>query len=209
VLGIAVQVARVTGDSRREDEQQRRLDAVLAKIQAALMNKDLQGAADAIQAEPGGPADLRRFHEDLFEQISFRHRKVELLHLQGQRLIRQLIEGKRLARALDVAEQCFDAHRDFAPETPAEAVALADEALRTRRDGLFERLTHDAVTRHGGRPESASLTFLSAKYWYERRHDPARARQILQPLLALRDHPQHRQIAAYGRVLAATSRGTA
>ena len=189
-----------TEASRRLEEQAQRLAVTLRNVDAALNNRDLDGAARALCADPGGPADPRLYHEELFEQVQ-RRRKVELVHLQGQRLITRLLREKRAERALDVAETCFDAHRDFAPEQAEQAVTLATAALQARRSGLFERLTHDAATRHAGTPAAASLQFLTARYWCDVRRDEARARAILKPLLAETAHPQHRQFQAYAKAL--------
>jgi hypothetical protein len=200
-LGFSVRKPAVTDEVRKLEEQQARLERVLQKVDAALAEKDLQRAADVLRAEPGGPADLRLFHEELFEQITARHRP-ELVHEQGQRLITVLIRDKRLARALDIAETCYDAHRDFQPAQPGQAVTLAEQALLLKRGGLFERLTGDAAERYPAQAAAVSLAFLSARYWCEQRQDDGRARELLKPLLAATAHPQHRQIAAYARALA-------
>jgi hypothetical protein len=200
-LGLPGEARSITPEVRREEQQQARLEAVLKKIDAALHAKDLDGAAAALVAEPGGPADLRLFHEELFEQVTFR-RNAALTHLQGQRLITVLIGAKRVARALDIAETCYDAHRDFQPARPAEAVVLAQQALTDKREGLFTRLTHDAAARYGSDPAAVSLAFLSARLWCEQKRDDERAREILKPLLAASSHPQHRQIVAYAKALA-------
>jgi hypothetical protein len=199
-LGLPGELRSITPAVKRMEEQQARLAAVLKKIDEALHRKDLDAAAQALYAEPGGPADLRLFHEELFEQVTFR-RRAELTHAQGQRLVTVLVAGKRLPRALDIAEECYDAHRDFQPQQPGEAVLLAQQALTDRREGLFQRLTHDAARRYAGDPAAVSLAFLSAQFWCEQKRDEARARDILRPLLAATAHPQHRQIAAYARAL--------
>jgi hypothetical protein len=201
-LGLRVKVAAPTDESRRFEEQAMRLAAVLAKIDAALAHQDLDAAGAALYAEPGGPADLRLFHEELFEQVQVAtRRRPELIHAQGQRLIALLIREKRLARALDIAETCFDAHHDFATAEPAHAVVLAEAALQAKRDGVFARLTRDAAQRYGNDPAAVSLAFLTARFCCERERDDARAREILAPLLQHTAHPQHRQIAAYARAI--------
>jgi len=199
-LGLRVKVAAPTDESRRMEQQNQRLAVVLRNIDAALARKNFDDAGRALYADPGGPADVRLYHEELFEQLMAR-RKPELLHAQGQRLITQLLREKRVARALDIAESCFDAHRDFGAAQAAQAVTLAEAALLARRDGLFERLLRDAPARYGADPATVALAFLNAKFWCERRGDDAKAREILKPLLAHTAHPQHRQIAAYARAL--------
>lgn len=198
-LGLAAK-ARLPAEERHQQEQQQtRLDTLLVKIDAALARKDFQAAADALYAESGGPADFRVFHEDLFEQLQRRHQPA-LLHVQGQRLITLLLNEKRAARALDIAETCFDAHCDFLPEVAAQAVLLAEQALHVKREGLFERLIREPRTRYPAEI-AISLEFLSAQYWAEQRKDEVRAREILKPLLAATQHERHRQITAYARAL--------
>jgi hypothetical protein len=201
-IGLHETGGATTDFSRRMEEQTARFAVVLRNVDAALNAGNLDAAARALCADPGGPADVRLYHEELFEQMQ-RRRKVELIHLQGQRLITRLLWEKRAERALDAAETCFDAHRDFTPEHGAQAVTLAAAALKARRLGLFERLTHDAATRHAGTPTAASLLFLTAQYQCDVRRDEARAREILTPLLAQTKHPQHRQFAAYAKALGA------
>ena len=199
-LGLDVKPHLPADERHQQEQQQARLAALLLKIDAALAAKDLQAAGDALYHEPGGPANVLRFHEELFQQCE-RRGNAGLLHAQGQRLITQLIQHKRLPQALDAAETCFDAHRDFAPAKPEQAVLLAEQALQSKRLGLFERLAGDGDTRYAGQPAAVSLAFLKAKYWYEHRRDESKAREALKPLLAETQHPQHRQIAAYARAL--------
>jgi hypothetical protein len=201
-LGLEVKVAAPTDESRRMDEQNARLAAVLRNIDAALNRRDLDAAGKALYADPGGPADVRLFHEELFEQMQ-RRRNPTLVHAQGQRLVTQLLREKRVPRALEIAETCYDVHPDFVTEQPAHAVVLAEAALQARREGLFERLTRDAPKRYGKDAAVLSLAFLTAKYWAEFKRDDDRAREILKPLLAQSGHPLHRQIAAYAKALGA------
>ena len=172
-LGLAVRSRLAPEERQQREQQQVRLAAVLAKIDAALARKDFQSAADALYAEPGGPADVRQFHEDVFEQLQ-RRRDPALLHAQGQRLIGVLVRIKQWPRALDIAEICFDAHRDFVPEPPAQAEVLAEQALKDRRHGLFERFIRDANVRYES-DTAISLGFLAAQYWCDHRRDDDRA----------------------------------
>jgi hypothetical protein len=201
-LGLDVKPHLAADERTRQEQQQARMTALLAKIDAALAANNLQAAGDALYAEPGGPASVLLFHEELFQQME-RRRNASLLHAQGQRLITLLIQHKRAAQALDAAEICFDAHPDFAPAAPEQAVLLAEQALLAKRLGLFERLVRNSDTRYARQPAAVSLAFLRAKYWYENQRDENKARETLKPLLAETQHPQHRQIAAYARALGA------
>lgn len=201
-LGLLVKTEAPTEASRLLEQQAARIAETLRNVDAALTPLDLPKAAKALLATPPGPADGRAFHEELFEKIQMR-RKPELVHLQGARLVTALLNERRVARALDVAETCYDAHRDFPLEHPAQAAVLAEAALAARREGLFERLTHDAPRRYAGHPVAVSLQFLRAKFWCELKRDDARAREALRPLLTQTGHPQHRQILAYARAIGA------
>ena len=205
-LGLLLKVAPPTDESRAMDAQDERLKVLLAKIDAS---SGSEAASVALYAEPGGPAYLRIFHEELFEQLQVKgqvqRRREPLIHAQGSRLITQLLREKRAARALDIAETCYDFHKDFQPEQPAQAVELAQMALLSKRLGLFKRLTHDAATRYDQDAAAVSLQFLVAKDAYENGGDEARAREILAPLLADEGHPLARQIAAYARALGAAT----
>lgn len=201
-LGWTVLKAAPTDASRAMDEQAQRLAATIAAIDAALAARNLEAAGKALYGSVGGPADPRLFQEELFEAMEAR-RRPELVHAQGARLITQLLREKRTGRALEIVTSCFDAHRDFSPERPEQAVTLAEAALGARNEGLFERLTHDAGVRYGAHPAAVSLQFLRAKYFCELKRDDTRAREALKPLLAQSSHPQHRQIVAYARALAA------
>lgn len=200
-LGLAVKPHLAADERIKQEQQQTRLTALLAKIDRALAENNPQAAGAALFAEPGGPANVLLFHEELFQQME-RRRHAGLLHAQGQRLITLLLLHKRAAQALDAAETCFDAHPDFAPAAPEQAVLLAEQALQAKRLGLFERLERGSATRYAGQPAAVSMAFLKAKYWYEHRRDETQARETLKPLLAHTGHPQHRQIAAYARALA-------
>ena len=200
-LGLSLKAPPPTDESRALEAQQQRLAALLAKIDASTMPGD---ALKALLAEPGGPADLRLFHEELFEQlqVAAQVKRKPLIHAQGARLIALLLRERRAARALDIADTCYDFDRRFELEAPAHAVALAEAALQARRFTLFERLTHDAATRYANNPAAVSLAFLVAKHACDHGRDEERARELLKPLLNHTAHPWARQIAAYARALA-------
>jgi len=201
-LGLPAPV-RITSEERAlQAQHEARLAGVLAAVDAALARGDLQAAGAALYAEAGTPRMQRQFHEELFQQME-RRRKPALIHAQGARLIAVLLAERGLARALEIAEACFDAHADFVPETAQQALMLAEEALRARREGLLERIASAAARRYADRPElQISLAFLRARACYELRRDEAQARALLAPLLGANEHPQHAQIAAYARALA-------
>jgi hypothetical protein len=200
-FGLTPSRAQTSAEIRSGIAFDQRLARVLAQVDAAIDKGQLQAAADALLAD-AGPADAqRRFHEALFEALQSR-RRAPLLLLQGARLVDVLIGAKQAAAAVDVAEICLDAHHSFAPGTLAQAIVLADEALRSRRGALLERLLAAARARFTADDATASLAFIEARYHMELRDDAARAREVLAPALRRTGHPQHAQIMAYARALA-------
>lgn len=199
-LGLTAPDRTTSAEKRAQGEFQARLDGVLARVDDALSQRDLQVAADALYAESGDPRRLRVFHVELFEQLE-RRRQPSLLHAQGARLIARLIAENRVAQALEIAGTCLDARVDFAPEKPEHAVVLMEEALRARQEQMFERLLAASLQQWPDPPQAVTLRFLEARASCEIRCDDARARELLQPLLLETGHPQHRQIAALARAL--------
>jgi hypothetical protein len=200
-FGLAAPRLVTSAEIREGAAFDERVARLLASVDAAIDRQDLQAAADALLAD-AGPADAqRRFHEALFEALQSR-RRAPLLLLQGARLIDVLLGAKQAAAAVDVAEICLDAHHSFAPDTLAQAIVLADEALRSRRGALLERLLAAARARFTADDATASLAFIEARYHMELRDDAARAREVLAPALRRTGHPQHAQIMAYARALA-------
>ena len=181
-------------------EQAQRLDGVLARIESCILRGDLDGAGRELYAEPGGPASVRQFHEDLFARLLARG-KLPLILAQGQRLVSLLLNEKRTARALEVYENCLNRDAHFEPETPQQLEVLAREALTSKLDDLFLKMLRNIDTRYPGDLIVVDAGLMQARYWAERHNDDERARQILQPLLEHTAHPRHAQVAALARVL--------
>jgi hypothetical protein len=192
-------------DKRRVREQAERLQAVIAKIQARVQDRDLEGAATALLAEPGGPASLRGFHEDLFERV-LTIGPPALIHAQGRRLIAVLLDEKRDARAFEVFEACENRHPHFETETPEQWARIALEALRARLLPRFETLADALERRFPDSDAVLSVRLVQARYCSETLGDDERARALLQPLLARTAHPQHAQVQGLARVLARSPR---
>lgn len=194
-LGIAVDVKKPTDESRAREIQERRQKTLLAHIDAHLAAKDPHAARDALLAENG--ADLhnpRLFHEEMFEQLRLRHQD-DLSLVAGTRLIQALMREKRVARALDICEQCLDVSKDFEPQPLALSAPLAEQAVASGRLPLFERLAAGVTARHPGGNEAAGLQFLQARLLAERKQDGA-ALALVTPLLAKADHPWRARIVA-------------
>ena len=194
-LNLAVSVARPTAESVAAQQQAVRLQALLAEVDKQLEAKNPQAARDAMLKETGMElGNPRGFHEDLFEALRIRHQDALSL-VQGIRLMQLLIHQKRLARALDICEQCLDVSKDFLPHPPALTVTLAEQAQRDKRSSLFVRLDELVERRLLGSDEAASMQFLKARALAEQRQDGA-ALALVTPLLAREQHPWRARIVA-------------
>lgn len=188
------------GERRALEEQSARLEQLLAQVELALVDGQVEAAARAILREPGGPASVRGFFEDLFERLQRRRHPV-LLHTAGRRLIGVLLAEKRAPRALEVYETCENLHPGFETEDAAQRVALAQQALEAGHHRLVDRLLADFAQRHPGDPALLPAGLVLARS-FSARGDDARALAALEPLLSLATHPQHAQ----ARVLAGALR---
>ena len=198
-LGLHIEV-RHPDEVAREREQADRLASLLVRIENCLQNKDEPGAAREIEAEPGGPVNVRGFFEDLFQSMQARG-TTYVQHSAGRRLIAVLLREHRAERALEVAETCLNKNMHFEPQDSAQLETLARQALDGRYYGLFERLLRDIEQRYPGQAIVVSAQFMRAQYQAEHRNDEAAALALLQPLLAHTGHPQHARIAAYARAM--------
>lgn len=199
-INLAVAVEKPTEQSRAAAAQAQRLAALLAEVDKKLDAKDGPGARDAILKEAGaGVLNLRGFHEDVFDALRVRHQDALSL-VAGNRLVRNLVEQKRLSRALDICEQCLDVSKDFLTEPPALLVPLAEQALRDKRMPLFARLDAQVRDKLPGSPEAVSLQFLKAHSLAEQRQDAA-ALALVKPLIGQSTHPWHARIAALHNAL--------
>ncbi|HSC46624.1 MAG TPA: hypothetical protein VLG68_00910 [Gammaproteobacteria bacterium] len=200
-LNLAVSVAKPTEESRAMEAQAKRIKALLAKVDACLQAKDPRGARDALLAEnAAGLANPRLYNEDLFEALRARHEDALSL-VQGVRLIQALMREKRTARALDICEQCLDLSAQFAPEPQELVLPMAEEAVRTSRLKLFDKLSAAVVARWPDSDAAAAVQFLKARQLAEQKQDEA-ARSLLEPLLAKTSHPWKARIAALHAALA-------
>ncbi|HUP91768.1 MAG TPA: hypothetical protein VM074_05925 [Solimonas sp.] len=183
-------------EKRAREDQEQRIEGLLARIEQSLNAGEVGTAARAIAAESGD----RGFFEELFERL-LRRRHPVLLHTAGRRLVTTLVAERRLARAVEVYEACEHQHPGFEPESPEQLPLLAGQALEQRLAGLFEKIAGDIERRYPGDPVAVPLGLLQARYWSEQRQDDARALAVLAPLRAQRQHPQHAQVESLVRAL--------
>lgn len=198
-LDLDVHVAE-PGRQAREQAQAERLQTLLDRIEAAQLRYDGAAALSALEAEPGGPADPLRFHEDLYARLCQRG-SAALIHAQGRRLITRLLNARRAARALEVWESSLNRHSGFEPASTLELEALARHALTSGQYTVFERLLERLETRYGDDPVVLTLRLLQAQDCAERCGDDTRARELLAPLLTQTQHPQYLRVLALQRAL--------
>ncbi|HET7395099.1 MAG TPA: hypothetical protein VFK12_01530 [Gammaproteobacteria bacterium] len=199
-LGIEVMVTRPTEERARMAAQQHRLADVLDKAGALSDAGDWDAARDLLRREPGQVADLRLYHEELYEALCIRG-QYDLSLVQGKQLVRCLVVQKRLERALDIYEQCLDVNRRFEPEPLVDCVSLAETALNNRRWPLFEKIVADVPPRHPHSDEAVALQFLNARYLAEYRKQDLAALALLKPLVSHTGHPWHTRIRALYQAL--------
>jgi hypothetical protein len=199
-LGIAVSVERPTEEGLAEQAQAMRVAEILGEVDRHLQANMPKAAHDALLSDDGAEqANLRGFHEDLFEGLRQRHQDALSL-VQGQRLLALLVQQKRLPRALDICEQCLDLDKTFLPAPPASVGQLAEQALKDRRMPLFARLDAAAHARAPQGDEAVSLQFLKAQALVAQKQDAA-GLALLTPLLARTGHPWAPRIRALHQAL--------
>ena len=194
-LNIAVMVARPSDESRGLQAQREELQALLRRVDKLLAMNNADAARHLLLVEQKDLVNPRLFHEELFEALTAR-RQDALSLVQGEQLLRQLVQAKRFDRALDIHERCLDIAVNFEPRPAAECVQLAEAAFQARRFALFERIITGFTARHPGTPETVTLRFLQARQLQEIKHDDAGALAILRPLLHAQSHPLHARITA-------------
>ena len=203
-LGLDVRV-RDPDVVAREREQARRLQTLLARIADCLQRGDQAGAQREILAEPGGPANVLQFHDELFSRLLTQGTPA-LIHQQGRRYVELLLNANRTARALEIYETCVRRHPGFEPQTPLQVEQLARQALAQDLDALFAQLTAGLETRFPGDPVQVDCGLMGARYWSQQRNDDEKARALLKPLLAHKQHPRYAQVLALARTLAKLDR---
>jgi len=199
-LGIAVSVERPTDESRAEAAQAMRIAEILAEVDRHLQADMPKTARDALLSDDGSEQpNPRGFHEDLFEALRQRHQDALSL-VQGTRLIQFLMKERRLARALDILEQCLDVSKDYLPEPASLIGPLAEQSLKDKRMPLFARLDAAVHARAPQGDEAVILQFLKAQALVGQKQDAA-GLALLTPLLARSGHPWGPRIQALHQAL--------
>ena len=199
-LGIAVSVERPTQERLAEQTQAMRIAEILGEVDRHLQANMPKTARDALLSDDGAEqANPRGFHEDLFEALRQRHQDALSL-VQGTRLIQFLAKERRLARALDILEQCLDVSRDYLPEPASLIGPLAEQAIKDKRMALFARLDAAVHARAPQGDEAVILQFLKAQALVGQKQDVA-GLALLTPLLGRTGHPWGARIQALHQAL--------
>lgn len=199
-LGIAVSVERPTEERLAEQTQAMRIAEILGEVDRHLQANMPKTARDALLSDDGAEqANPRGFHEDLFEALRQRHQDALSL-VQGTRLIQFLAKERRLARALDILEQCLDVSRDYLPEPASLIGPLAEQAIKDKRMPLFARLDAAVHARAPQGDEAVILQFLKAQALVGQKQDAA-GLALLTPLLGRTGHPWGARIQALHQAL--------
>lgn len=201
-LGLQVDV-RDPDELQREEQHAAQLKELLARIHDWQRDRDEASAMHAIEAHGGGPLDAIRFFEALFRELLMQG-SASVIHAAGRRLVRLLLAARKPGRALDIAEGCLDKHWHFMPDNPAQLEALLRQAITQRFEDLYQRLLKGAeADQHLAEPAWAGVQFLRAQHQSETRRDDPGALQLLQPLRAMTQHPQHALYERTARTLEA------
>lgn len=199
-LGIAVNVARPTAESRALEQQQEHLAALLKQVDKHLAAHDPHAARDALlQEDTAGLINPRSYHEELFEALRQRHQDALSL-VQAERLIILLVKEKRFPRALDIWEQCLDFAKEFVPGPASLVGPLAEQCLKEKRLKLFARIDAAVQAQRPAGEATVCLQFLKAQTLVEQKQDAA-ALALLTPLVAHGAHPWAPRIQALHRAL--------
>ena len=200
-LGIGVQVERPTVAREREAEQARRLDVLLGEIAALHAAGQDEAAAQRMRDTLPGPADARRFHEELYDRLkSIPARGLALT--QAARMIAFLIDRRLLDRALEIHENALDLDSRFRAESVLHLRPLAERALETRQAALLSRLLDCAQASFAGDAALRLLDSLRIRLHLELERDEVAARAALEALGNLDGHPNAAELRTYARVLA-------
>ena len=150
---------------------------------------------------------IRRNPDEIALRLKF-HKVVKLtddikqLTYHGQGLITRLLEQNRLADAVQIFLDCYNADPGFKPEKSQQYLTLA-EALRTQhRHTEAIALINGFHKTHSGDPLIPELYFLAARIMVENLQQDDKARPILTFLTnKYGDHPLAAKIKTYSTVI--------
>lgn len=200
-LGVGVQVLRPTQAAALEVEQNARLDALMERLKPLHAAREYEAAARLMLDTAPGPADARRFHEQLHERLKAASMR-GLALTQAARMIAFLLDRKLVDRALDIFENALDLDSRFRVESALQLAPLAERALDTHQHALLARLLDAAQTQFAGDPALRLLDLVRVREAFDHRRDEAATRALLAGIGPLDTHPQSAALRAYAQALA-------
>lgn len=199
-LEMGVHVRRPSRTDDLEAEQARTLDTLVQAIRTLHSAHDDDAAARLMLMVLPGPADARRFHEDLFERIKAIPAR-GLALTQAARLITFLLDRKLADRALEVFESAADLDPRFEVHSAFQLAMLADRAFQNRHRALIERILLNARSRFADDPAIRLLDRAWIRTLVEIDRDEAAARTALLSMGDLDRHPHSADLRPYARIL--------
>lgn len=200
-LGVGVQVPRPTPTQALEREQAARLDSLIEQLRPLHAARQFEAAAKAMLGVVPGPADARRFHEQLYERLKAMHAR-GLALTQAARMIAFLLDRKLVDRALEIFENALDLDPRFRVESALHLPPLAERALESRQHALLARLLASAEAQFAGDPALRLLDLVRVREAFDHRRDEAAARALLAGIGPLESHPNRAALLAYTQALA-------
>ena len=182
-----------------EQQLERQIELLLLRLEAHLQAGDAAGAVAALELDVP-QAQRLRLHETLFERLLLRGTPW-LIQAQGRKLITELLNQKRCARALDVFEACNGLHPHFLPSHPDQTLSLAEAAAAAGRDWLLDLLVERGREAWPDDRVAARLLYVHIRDLSERRGADEQARAALPQLLADTRHPDRARFLALASAL--------
>ena len=118
----------------------------------------------------------------------------------GREYISKLVRDKKLARALDIYQDCLKTDAEFMPQEAAQVYPLACAARDLKQPKLAVSIMRKFDKNFPRSPDIPSVYLLSAKLMHEDFRDEKMARAILQHIQ--KKYPQHPLSEAAGNYLA-------
>lgn len=196
-LGIEPEVA--SGDEPGEGE-----NVLIAQASELVRDGQPEEAARQLQREierSGVEPEVHEYYRKLLRNRGDQER----LARHGVLYIPILIHARdNVDRAVDVAEECLAADRNFEPRQSADVLPLARRAFEKGRHKLVLKLSSGFGKRHPKHPDLPELYFLAAQSLIESGGDSDRAvRTVRQLIERFPQHPLAEDMKRFERTFAA------
>ena len=112
----------------------------------------------------------------------------------GQAYISRLSKHQQTDLAYEVCRRCYARSDEFYPETSEQALSLINYARKAADDVTADKIIQ--AWKQGNPPETlpVEMRFIEAQLLLDMKQDADSAREILEELVATRDHPLHPRI---------------